>query len=90
VLASFPDVEAAILLGSRAKATHKPGSAIDHALTGRQLDWRVAGRIHETLDDLRLPHRFSLIVLDAATDPEMAAHSSRGGRLVSRSTVAAH
>lgn len=79
VLSRFPEVDQAVLFGSRAKATHKLGSDIDLALTGGLLDWRVVGRIYEALDDLLLPYRFSLIVLDANTDPEVAAHIARVG-----------
>lgn len=79
VLSRFPEVDQAILFGSRAKATHKPGSDIDLALTGELLDWRVVGQIYEALDDLLLPYRFSLIVLDWNTDPEVAAHIARVG-----------
>ena len=79
VLARFPQVEKAILFGSRAKATHKPGSDIDLALVGGALDWRTVGKIDDTLDDLLLPYQFSLIVHDEKTDPEVAAHIERVG-----------
>ncbi len=74
VLSRFPDVEQAILFGSRAKATHRPGSDIDLALVGNDLDWRVVGKIYDAMDELLLPYRFSLMVYDRSTDPEVAAH----------------
>jgi predicted nucleotidyltransferase len=79
VLAAFPQVERAVLFGSRAKRTHKPGSDIDLALAGRDLDWRVLGRIDDALDDLLLPYSFSLIVSDSKTDADVAAHIARVG-----------
>ena len=79
VLERFPEVERAVLFGSRAKGTHKPGSDIDLALQGAALDWRIVGRIYEALDDLLLPYSFSLIIHDQATDPEVAAHIARVG-----------
>lgn len=79
VLARFPEVESAVLFGSRAKGSHQPGSDIDLALTGQALDWRLVGRIYDGLDDLLLPYTFSLIRHDAATDPEVAAHIARVG-----------
>lgn len=79
VLARFSEVERAVLFGSRAKATHKPGSDIDLALVGSALDWRVVGQIDDTLDDLLLPYRFSLIIYDGKTDPAVAAHIERVG-----------
>jgi len=79
VLARFPGVEQAILFGSRAKGTAKRGSDIDLALIGSELDWRLVGKIYDALDDLLLPYRFSLIIYDAGTDPEVAAHIRRVG-----------
>jgi predicted nucleotidyltransferase len=79
VLARFSNVEKAILFGSRAKGTHKPGSDIDLALVGEKLDWRTIGRIDSALDDLPLPYCFSLIVFSERTDPEVAAHIRRVG-----------
>jgi uncharacterized protein len=79
VLTCFPAVERAVLFGSRAKATHKVGSDIDLAFTGKALDWRLLGRIYDALDDLLLPYTFSLIRYDDSTDPEVAAHIARVG-----------
>ncbi len=79
VLARFPEVQEAVLFGSRAKGTHKPGSDIDLSLLGQALDWRVVGKIYDSLDDLPLPYRFSLILLDSHTDPDVAAHIARVG-----------
>lgn len=79
VLACFPEVERAVLFGSRAKGTHKPGSDIDLALQGHALDWQALGRMEDALDDLFLPHTFSLVCLDEKTDPALAAHVDRVG-----------
>lgn len=79
VLAGFPQVERAVLFGSRAKGTHRPGSDIDLALVGSALDLRAAGRIDDALDDLLLPYRFSLVIYNQETTPEIAAHIGRVG-----------
>ena len=79
VLTRFPEVERAVLFGSRAKGIHRPGSDIDLALVGEALDWRTIGKIYDTLDDLLLPYRFSLIIYDGNTDPDVAAHIIRVG-----------
>jgi len=79
VLALFPAVEEAVLFGSRAKGSHKPGSDIDLSLVGESLDWRTVGRIYDALDDQMLPYRFSLILFDRNTDPDVAAHITRVG-----------
>jgi predicted nucleotidyltransferase len=79
VLAHFPEVEEAVLFGSRAKGTHKVGSDIDLSLVGEALDWRTVGRIYDALDDQLLPYRFSLILFDPNIDPDVAAHIARVG-----------
>ena len=80
VLAQFPEVERAVLFGSRAKGTWHRGSDIDLALAGSDLDWRTLGRIEDLLDDLLLPYGFSLIEYGERTDPEVAAHIRRAGK----------
>ena len=91
VLSRFPEVDRAVLFGSRAKGTHKPGSDIDLALVGEHLDWRTIGRIYDALDDLLLPFRFSLVVYGAATDPDVAGHIARVGILLfEREAIRAH
>ena len=79
LLERFPEVEKAVLFGSRAKATHRRGSDIDLALVGSQLDWRTVGRIEDALDDLLLPYQFSLIILGERIDPDVAGHIGRVG-----------
>ena len=78
-LAHFPEVEKAVLFGSRAKGVQKPGSDIDLALSGDGLDWRILGRIEDALDDLLLPYGFSLLHHCKRTDAEVAAHIARVG-----------
>ena len=79
VLRRFPEVEEALLFGSRAKGTYKRGSDIDLALIGNRLDWRKVGKIEDALDDILLPYKFSLIILGKRTDPGVAAHVGRVG-----------
>lgn len=79
VLSRVPSLERALLFGSRAKGTHRPGSDIDLALVGAALDWRTVGRLYDDLYDLLLPQRFSLVVLDDSTDADVAEHIRRVG-----------
>ena len=79
VLSRFPQVERAILFGSRAKGTHRRGSDIDLALVGVGLDWQTVGAIDTVLDDLPTPYGFSLVIFDERLDAEVAAHIRRVG-----------
>ncbi|HEY2800814.1 MAG TPA: nucleotidyltransferase domain-containing protein [Chthoniobacterales bacterium] len=60
VLTAFPQVEKAILYGSRAKGNYQRGSDIDLALFGDELSDRLISRIYWALDDLLLPYKIDL------------------------------
>ena len=79
VLARFPEVQKAVLFGSRAKGTHTRGSDIDLALLGKNVDWQTIGQINNALDDLPIPYQFSLIAFSKRTDPDVAVHIHRVG-----------
>ncbi|HVM48046.1 MAG TPA: nucleotidyltransferase domain-containing protein [Candidatus Acidoferrum sp.] len=79
VLARHPEVERAILYGSRAKGNFKAGSDIDLTLVGEKLNSTILARIDEDLDDLLLPYEFDLSILDRITHPELLDHIHRVG-----------
>ncbi|MCF8104039.1 MAG: nucleotidyltransferase domain-containing protein, partial [Desulfohalobiaceae bacterium] len=56
ILARYEQVKQAILYGSRAKGTFKPGSDIDLTLKGEDLDLHVLNSISHDLDELLLPY----------------------------------
>jgi predicted nucleotidyltransferase len=80
VLRRYPQVKKAILYGSRAKGTYKPGSDIDLTLVGGDdLDLSVLSHIMEEIDDLLLPYMFDLSLLSRISDPEVLGHIRRVG-----------
>ena len=79
VLAHFPEVEKAVLYGSRAKGTHRPGSDIDLTLCGSGLGQTELARIDEELDDLLLPYKMDLSLFASLTHPELLDHIRRVG-----------
>jgi len=81
VFSRHPEVERAVLFGSRAKGTYKPGSDIDLALLGEGLTPKTLNRLYEELDDLPLPYEFSLVLSSKITDPDVVAHIDRVGRV---------
>lgn len=74
VLASFPDVEKAVVYGSRAKGSFKPGSDIDLTLFGDGLTDKVMSRIYWALDDLLLPYEIDLSLFSGLKEPALIAH----------------
>jgi predicted nucleotidyltransferase len=81
VFSHYPEVEKAVLYGSRAKGSHRPGSDIDLALFGDKLDQTIIGRIDEELDDLLLPYRFDPSLFGTITHQELIEHIERVGVL---------
>ena len=79
VLAHFPEVEKAVLYGSRAKGTHRPGSDIDLTLYGSGLGQSLLARIDEELDDLLLPYQMDLSLFASLTHPALLDHIRRVG-----------
>lgn len=79
VLAHFPDVEKAVLYGSRAMGTHRPGSDIDLTLCGSRLGQTQLARIDHALDDLLLPYKIDLSEMAAVTHPALLDHMRRVG-----------
>jgi predicted nucleotidyltransferase len=60
VLQSYPEVEKAILYGSRATGTFKNGSDIDLTLQGQKLTGDTVAKIANDLDDLPIPYTMDI------------------------------
>jgi predicted nucleotidyltransferase len=80
VLALYPEVEKAILYGSRARGTFTPGSDIDLTLTGEKLTHNHLLGIMSDLDDLLLPWMIDLSLLAATDHPDLREHIERVGQ----------
>ena len=80
VFARHAQVEQAILYGSRAKGAHRPGSDIDLALVGNGLTLDEMLCIEGELDDLLLPWRIDLVLLDRIDNPALREPVARVGR----------
>jgi len=78
VLSSYPQVERAVLYGSRAKGNYKNGSDIDLALCGgADLTLPVLSKIMDGLDGLLLPYTIDLAIRSHIGDPEVIEHIER-------------
>ena len=79
VLAGFPQVEKAVLYGSRAKGNYKNGSDIDLTLHGKYLTLNVLYKIDQEIDNLLLPYTFDLSIFERLSDPDFIDHIHRVG-----------
>lgn len=62
VFSHYPQVEKAILYGSRATGAYRNGSDIDLTLCGHALTHSVLSQIDTELDDLLLPYTIDLSI----------------------------
>ncbi|MBP7999228.1 MAG: nucleotidyltransferase domain-containing protein [Chloroflexi bacterium] len=81
VLATYPQVEQAVLYGSRAKGNYKHGSDIDLTLSGNaDLTVKILYHILNDLDDLLLPYTIDLSLLQDISNPDLLGHIQRVGQ----------
>lgn len=81
VFKKYPDVEKAILYGSRAKGNYRPGSDIDLTLVGKQLTLTTLQKIENELDDLLLPYKIDLSLHKQIQNNELLDHIERVGKV---------
>lgn len=72
VFARYPQVEEAVLYGSRARGDYKNGSDIDLTLRGgTELTHTILSQIANDLDDQLLPYTIDLSIFKNIRNPEM-------------------
>jgi predicted nucleotidyltransferase len=79
VFARHPGVQKAVLFGSRAMGTCKPGSDIDLTLFGEDISHREMNRIFEELEELDLPYSVDVSVFSALRHDGLRDHIARVG-----------
>ena len=81
VLAKHPQVERAVIYGSRAKGNYKNGSDIDLTLHGgADLNLDILYKLMTEIDDLLLPYTFDLSIFRTLSDPDFIDHIKRVGQ----------
>jgi predicted nucleotidyltransferase len=79
ILAHYPQVEQAILYGSRAKGNYRIASDIDLTLVGPQLTLSTLFQIENEVDDLLLPYKIDLSIHHQIENPDVLDHIKRVG-----------
>ena len=91
ILQNYPQVEKAILYGSRAKGNYRNGSDIDLTLHGgSDLTLEVIYKILHDLDDLFLPYTIDLSIFADIDNPDLIDHIKRVGIPFYESPFVAH
>lgn len=79
VLSRYPQVQKAVLYGSRAKGNFRNGSDIDLTLYGDGLSLNALYKILNEFEDLLLPYTIDLSIFNDIRDPDVAEHIERVG-----------
>ena len=78
-LAAFPSVNAAVLYGSRAKGTFRPGSDIDLTLMTDQEPGNLLFQVIDALEQLNLPYGFDVSLFHHIDNDNLKEHIQRVG-----------
>lgn len=81
VLAAFPEVEKAVIFGSRAKGNNKPGSDVDLALwlSGQDVTGQIVGKLN---DETLMPYKFEVVNYRTISNKNLSEHIDRAGKVV--------
>lgn len=79
VLTRFPQIDRAMLYGSRAKGNFRAGSDIDLALVGADLNYVQLLAVERALDELLLPYKIDLSLFHQIENPDLVEHIRRVG-----------
>ncbi len=79
VFAKYPEIEKAVLYGSRAKGSYRNGSDIDLTLMGDGLTHNQLLRIETEIDDLLLPYKMDLSLYRQIENSDLLKHIDRVG-----------
>ena len=79
IFSEYPQIEKALLYGSRAKGSYRNGSDIDLTLVGDKLDLTTLFKIETKIDDELLPYKIDLSVLHKIENPDLVENIKRVG-----------
>lgn len=80
ILSKEPEVEEAIIFGSRAKGNYNNGSDVDIALKGEKLNFKITTRISYLLnEETNMPYKFDVLNYHTISNKDLAGHIERVG-----------
>ena len=82
-LKRFPEIEEAVMFGSRAMGHAKKGSDVDMAVKGSKVTPETLLRLKSFLDEeLPLPYLFDLVHYESIQNPEFKTHIDSFGKKI--------
>lgn len=87
IIKGYPQIDEAIIFGSRALNTHKKGSDIDIVLKGREIGLtasKISGILNE---ESQLPYFCDVLDYDLIDNEDLKNHIDRVGQQIYKKTV---
>lgn len=90
VISNFLEIEKAVIFGSRALGSYKPGSDVDIALYGEKITFDTVATLHSMLEDQGpLPYFFDVVDYTHLEHKELKEHIDRVGKVIFRRNMSA-
>ena len=79
-IARYSEIEEAVLFGSRALGTYKPGSDVDIALKGNKVDSFLAAHLKSEIEEeTTLPYFFDFVAYSKLNHKDLIKHIDKYG-----------
>lgn len=82
VFKTLPQVESALLFGSRALGTFRNSSDIDLCLKGSAVDYTTCSKLRSRLEELPMPYFFDLVNYNNLQNGELKNHIDEYGIVI--------
>lgn len=82
VLQDYPEIDEALIFGSRAKETYRKGSDVDIALKGRDASKICLEVSYKLNEETLLPYFFDILVYKEITNKDLQSHINRVGKTI--------
>ncbi|HHW47185.1 MAG TPA: nucleotidyltransferase domain-containing protein [Clostridiaceae bacterium] len=79
----YPEIEKAVIFGSRSKGNYKRGSDVDIAIYGENVSFDTLSSLHAALEEQSpLPYFFDIVDYTHLEHPELKEHIDRVGKVI--------
>ena len=82
ILATCPELEKALVYGSRAMGNYRTGSDIDITLIGAQLNMDMLFQLARQFDESNLPYMVDLSIMASINNPNLLDHIEHVGQVL--------
>ena len=87
-LRQFPEIQVALVFGSRAKGNYARGSDVDLAIKGAGITHTTVSRLLFLLnEEYPLPYFFDVIHYESLANPDLVSHIDRVGEIIYAHTL---